>query len=73
MSPAEKAFMNMEASITRAQCLARVLREMTEGKFMPDDPVLAGGIYILAGEVEDHLNAAVEVWTKGSRLRGQAE
>ncbi len=68
MSPAERKFSDVEGELMRAQCLVRALRGLCDGKLDKVDPVLWGGIYIIACEAETALDTAAIVWTEAHEM-----
>ena len=68
MTPAERKFSSVETSLMRAQSLVRVLRDVCDGGLNNVDLVLWGGIYMIVGEAEKALDAAVATWSEAHAL-----
>ena len=68
MTPAERKFSDVETGLLRAQCLIRVLRDFCETGRGDVDPILWGGIFIIVGEAETAVDAAVGVWSEAHAL-----
>ena len=68
MTSAERKFSDIEAALSRARCLSRVLRHVTDCGHDATDPELWGGVYIIAGDIETALDEAATCWTAAHKL-----